>query len=136
MLKFYICNTCGNFIEMIEDSGVNPVCCGEDMEELVPGTSDGAREKHIPVCIESITVDTCKNTSDFKNITVQVGELPHPMTDAHLIQWITLLTDKGVYRKNLASNQKPEVHFILPHEEHVIAIYSYCNLHGLWVNYI
>ena len=34
--KFYICRTCGNIIEKINDSGVPVVCCGKPMEELVP----------------------------------------------------------------------------------------------------
>jgi len=48
-LKFYRCNHCGNIIAKVKDSGVNVVCCGDEMERLWPGTSDGAAEKHVPV---------------------------------------------------------------------------------------
>ena len=34
--KFYICRTCGNIIEKINDSCVPVVCCGKKMEELIP----------------------------------------------------------------------------------------------------
>ena len=49
MLKLYKCAHCGNIVEMVEDRGVNPVCCGELMQELVPNTTDAAQEKHVPV---------------------------------------------------------------------------------------
>ena len=47
--KFFICNTCGNIIAMVKESGVPVECCGEPMQELVPGTVDASREKHVPV---------------------------------------------------------------------------------------
>ena len=48
-MKFFKCETCGNVIEFLNASGVPVMCCGKKMEELVPGTSDGAAEKHVPV---------------------------------------------------------------------------------------
>ena len=42
--KFYKCAHCGNMIEKIEDKGVPVVCCGEVMQELVPGIVDAAVE--------------------------------------------------------------------------------------------
>ena len=48
-IKFYICKHCGNIVGMINDSGVVPACCGEKMNELVPNTTDAAKEKHVPV---------------------------------------------------------------------------------------
>ncbi len=44
---FYVCETCGNFVGMINESGAPMSCCGKHMKELVPGTSDGAVEKHV-----------------------------------------------------------------------------------------
>lgn len=132
MLKIYRCNVCGNLIEIIDHSGVNPVCCGEDMEELIPGTSDGAKEKHIPVCME--LPDALSSSDHVKTLHVQVGESEHPMTEAHYIPWIAVVTNQGVYRKHLMPSNKPEALFILPKDEEVLEIYSYCNLHGLWVS--
>ena len=47
--KFYICKHCGNIIAKVKDVGVPVVCCGEPMSEIVPGTTDAAVEKHVPV---------------------------------------------------------------------------------------
>ena len=34
--KFYICKHCGNIIELLNSSGVPVVCCGDEMDELIP----------------------------------------------------------------------------------------------------
>ena len=47
--KFYICKHCGNIIAKVKDSGVPIVCCGEEMTEIIPGTTDAAVEKHVPI---------------------------------------------------------------------------------------
>ena len=118
--KFYICEHCGNIVGMIHDSGVNPVCCGQKMTHLEAGVVEASREKHIPV----VTVEG--NT-----VKVAVGSVAHPMTEEHSIQWIYLQTTKGGQRKALAPNDPPVVTFALLEEEPV-AVYAYCNLHGLW----
>ena len=120
-VKIFNCMHCGNIIEMVEDKGVPVVCCGEKMTELVPGTSDGAAEKHVPV----VTVSGNK-------VTVNVGSDAHPMTDEHLISWIILETEDGCQRKHLSSADAPEASFMLADGEKAIAAYEYCNLHGLW----
>lgn len=48
-MKLYKCTHCGNIIAMWHDSGVPVMCCGEKMVELIPNTTDGAQEKHVPV---------------------------------------------------------------------------------------
>ena len=48
-MKFFICEHCGNIITMVQDKHVPVMCCGEKMKELLPGTTDGAFEKHVPV---------------------------------------------------------------------------------------
>lgn len=118
--KFYICNHCGNLITFINDSLVPLVCCGEKMTQLVANTVDAATEKHIPV----VKIDG--NTT-----SVTVGSVEHPMTKAHLIQWIYLRTDKGFQIKYLTPEDKPNAIFSL-HDEKPIEVYIYCNLHGLW----
>ena len=120
-VKIFKCMHCGNILEMVEDKGVPVVCCGEKMTELVPGTSDGAAEKHVPV----VTVSGNK-------VTVNVGSDAHPMTDEHLISWIILETEDGCQRKHLSSADAPEASFMLADGEKAIAAYEYCNLHGLW----
>lgn len=119
--QFYICRHCGNIITKIKDSGVKVVCCGEDMQELIPNTTDGAKEKHVPV----VTVEN-------KKITVVVGSVPHPMLQEHYIQWIFLETKKGIQMKKLQPDEKPEASFALTDDDELVAVYEYCNLHGLW----
>jgi superoxide reductase len=53
------------------------------------------------------------------------------MAEEHSILWVSLETDKGVHRKNLEVGKAPVVTFALS-DEKPIAVYAYCNLHGLW----
>ena len=120
-MTFYKCAHCGNIIAHLQDSGVRCVCCGEEMKPLVPNTSDGAGEKHVPV----ISVE--------RNIvTVTVGSVEHPMLEAHYIAWIILETKQGRQRKSLKPGEKPVAKFALTEGDAVVAAYEYCNLHGLW----
>lgn len=91
------------------------------MEELVPGTSDGAAEKHIPVI--KITGNT---------VSVTVGSKIHPSAAEHYIEWILLQTDQGVQQKWLAPGNSPQVDFAVMTGERVEAAYEYCNIHKLW----
>ena len=120
-MKFYICKHCGNIIAYVRSSGVPVVCCCEPMQEIIPGTTDGALEKHVPV----IEVEGNK-------VTVRVGAVEHPMLPEHYIEWIALETAQGNQRKPLAPGQKPEAVFMLAEGDSVVAAYEYCNLHSLW----
>ena len=118
--RFLICKHCGNIVAVVEDAGVDVICCGEKMQELVPNTVDAATEKHVPV----VTIDGCK-------VTVQVGEVPHPMLEEHYIQWIFVKTEKGGQRKLLTPGSEPKAEFCLV-DDKILEVYEYCNLHGLW----
>lgn len=120
-LVFYRCDICGNLIVMIENSGNIPQCCGQAMERLEPGKVDAVKEKHVPVI-----------TCDDKKVTITVGEIPHPMSELHYIEWICLQTNRGVYMRRLYPGEVPSVHFRLCASEKPICAYEYCNLHGLW----
>ena len=120
-MKFYVCEHCGNMVTFLHASGVPVICCGQPMTELVAGTVDAAHEKHIPV----VEVEGSK-------VTVKVGSVEHPMVEAHFIQWIALETNQGSQIKYLKPEQKPEAVFALAEGEEVVAVYEYCNLHGLW----
>ncbi len=124
-MKFYRCETCGNIITKLNDSGVPVVCCGQPMKELVPGAVDGAVEKHVP----AVTVEG--NT-----VKVQIGEVEHPMVEGHYIQFIALETSVGAQIKYLKPEEKPVAEFTLADGAKAIAVYEYCNLHGLWVKEI
>ena len=117
--KFYKCNHCGNVIVKVVDAGVSVVCCGEKMVELVPNTVDASGEKHLPV----VTV------LDNNSIKVEVGSVHHPMLPEHQISFIYVETENGGIQVNL--KDKPEAVVYLG-EEKAVAVYEYCNLHGLW----
>ncbi len=119
--KFYICPHCKNIIGMIQDVGVPVFCCGQKMEELVPNTVDASTEKHLPVV--AVDGDT---------ITVTVGTAEHPMQEEHLINWVYVQTEKGGQRKNLNPGETPSVSFVIK-DDQAVAVYAYCNLHGLWM---
>ena len=122
MKKFFVCKHCGNMIGLLHDAGVPMMCCGEKMVELVPNTTDAAQEKHVPVA-----------TVEGNKVVVNVGSVDHPMAAEHWIQWVYLETDKGGHRKVLNPGEKPHVVFALTEDEKPLAVYEYCNLHGLWV---
>lgn len=119
--KFYICKHCGNIIGLINNAGVPLVCCGEEMTELIPNTADASAEKHVPV----IAVEGSR-------VIVQIGSVPHPMTEQHYISWVYIQTEKGGQRKELQPDEKPYVEFLLTDDDRVESAYAYCNLHGLW----
>jgi superoxide reductase len=118
--KFYICEHCKNIVGKIHDSGVPLVCCGQKMTKLEPGTVEASVEKHLPV----VTVE-----GDV--VKVSVGSVLHPMSEEHNISWVYLLTDRGGQRKCLKPDAEPVVEFAIK-DEKPIAVYAYCNLHGLW----
>ncbi|MCH3917019.1 MAG: desulfoferrodoxin [Spirochaetia bacterium] len=119
--EFYLCKHCGNLIAMVHSAGPRVVCCGDEMTRLIPNSTDAAGEKHVPV----VTVNG--NT-----IEVNVGSVDHPMTEAHLIQWIYIQTEQGGQRKILKAGDKPHATFSLAAGDKAVAAYAYCNLHGLW----
>lgn len=118
--KFFVCEHCGNLVEVIESSGVPMVCCGQNMTELVPNTKDAAVEKHVPV----VTVN-----GDV--IEVNVGSVDHPMIEEHHIAWIYLLTENGGQLRELDHTGKPAAKFNISADKPV-KVLAYCNLHGLW----
>lgn len=118
-MKFYVCKHCGNVITHLKDSGVRVVCCGEQMQELVPNTTDAAQEKHVPV----VKVEGNK-------VTVTVGSTLHPMLEEHYIQFIILETEHGFQKRDLKPGEQPSAVFYT--EDKPVAAYEYCNLHGLW----
>ena len=120
-MKFFVCETCKNMVEVLKDSGMPIVCCGKNMKELIPGTTDGTAEKHVPV----VTIKGDK-------VKVKIGSEPHPMIDTHYIEWIAIETKKGTQRKKLKPGDEPCAEFLLTDKDEFIAAYEYCNVHSLW----
>lgn len=119
-VEFYCCQICGNVIVKLVDSGVMPECCGESMSLLTPKTKEEGSEKHLPIV-------KMKNGC----VEVRIGSEPHPMTEKHYIQWVCLVTNTNMYFAYLKSTDEPKVIFPLG-EEVPVAVYEYCNVHGLW----
>ncbi len=120
MEKFYLCTHCGNLVEVVKEGGAPLMCCGQKMTALTPNTVEASAEKHLPMV-----------TAEDGAVNVNVGSVNHPMIAEHHIMWVYLETDKGGYRKNLTAGEDPNVTFCLQ-DEKAIAVYAYCNLHGLW----
>ena len=116
MAKFYK-NPLGSIVTPLTDKGV----C-ENAIEIIPGTVEAAREKHIP----EFKVEDGK-------VLVQVGSVLHPMIDVHYIEWIYLETNLGDQIAFLKPGMEPKACFLLKEGEEVKAVYAYCNLHGLWM---
>ena len=119
--KFFICRHCGNMAGLIENKGVPMVCCGDKMTELIPNTVEASAEKHLPVVIETMA----------ESITVAVGSAPHPMEEAHNIAFVYVESERGGQRKCLKVGEEPKLSFAFA-DDKPIAVYAYCNLHGLW----
>ena len=120
-MKIFKCKKCDNMVTYLNKAACDVMCCGETMEEIVPNTSDGAGEKHVPV----VTVEGNK-------VIVKVGEVDHPMLPEHYIEWIAIETENGRQRKVLSPNDKPFAEFYIGDGGKVNAVYEYCNIHGLW----
>ena len=119
--KFFICEHCGKIIAVVKESGVPVMCCGQKMKEIIPGTTDAALEKHVPVY-----------TVENNIVKVKIGEVEHPMLSEHYIEWVSIQTKQGNQRKQLVPGAAPEVCFAICEGDDVEAVYAYCNLHGLW----
>ena len=119
--KFLKCSICGQIIAMVKETSIPVMCCGRAMDELIAGTVDASKEKHVP-----------QYTVENGVVKVNIGSIEHPMTNEHYIEWVSLQTVKGNQRKSLKPTSKPYVEFFIETGDKVEAVYAYCNLHGLW----
>lgn len=118
--EVYRCSICGGVVEVLHQGNVMQ-CCGQPMTLLRENDTDGAREKHVPV-VEAVE----------GGYRVTVGSVEHPMLAEHYIEWIELVTDSHVYRKELNPGEKPVALFLTDARQ--VFARAYCNLHGLWRN--
>ncbi len=117
-VEFYECDVCGNLVGKIRDGGGELVCCDQPMRKIIANTTDAAVEKHVPVV----------KKEDGK-LVIEVGAVPHPMTEQHYIEWIAVSGDDGTQRIQLNPGDEPKTIFCDAVGDEV---YAYCNLHGLW----
>lgn len=120
-LVFFRCPMCGNIIVYVKNSSIPVVCCGKPMEEIVPNKVDASEEKHVPV-VDLFT----------KSVMVTVGNELHPMLEAHYIEWIAFQSETGFQVHYLKPGEPPCYEFQMQESVRPIAVFAYCNLHGLW----
>lgn len=117
MSHFYLSKEGTIFYALSENPQQNPSLS----ELVVKDPSLEGKEKHVPVLY-----------LNGDKLEVSVGSTPHPMLEAHHIEWIMLITDKGTQLKRLKANEEPKASFLLEKDEKILEVYSYCNIHGLW----
>lgn len=119
-LRFFKCPHCGNVVVKLVDKGVPVFCCGVKMEEIFANTVEASVEKHLPVVTLNNGV-----------LDVKVGEVAHPMEEAHYINFAAVETTNGYSVVSLKPGDLPEAKVYVG-DKKVCAVYEYCNLHGLW----
>jgi len=118
---FFVCKQCGDIVKVIKNSVASMItCCNNDMIELVPNTVDASVEKHLP----AVTILD-------NSINVEIGSIPHPMQNDHHITFVCVETEHGEQCKYLKIGEEPKLVFSFSNDKPV-AVYAYCNLHGLW----
>lgn len=105
----------------MHDGGPTPVCCGEAMTVLTANTTEAAKEKHLPII-----------QKNQPKAAIQVGEIEHPMTTEHLIEWIAATDGKTIEIKHLTTSDQPVMQSNFDSSAK-LSVYAYCNLHGLWL---
>ncbi len=113
------CPKCGNIVEILRGEKGVLTCCNQSMLLLRENTQEAAEEKHIPVVFR-----------ENNKLKVIVGEVEHPMTEDHSIEWVEIITEQKVYRHIFSPGEKPECYFEIPQKQYKVR--AYCNLHGLW----
>lgn len=119
--KFFRCSRCGNLVGLIEDHGGPLFCCGEPMQRLVPNAVEAAGNRHLPFV-----------EMDGDAVTVHVGIEPHEMVEEHHIAWVYLQTVGGGQRKRLDPGKDAAAEAEFKVTDAAVAVYAYCNRHGLW----
>ncbi len=119
--RFFKCPICGQIIAKVKQTAVPVMCCGKAMEEILPNTVDASAEKHTPAYSVENNI-----------VTVNVGDVAHPMIAEHYIEWVSIQTKTGNQRKCLSPESSPIVTFAITPGDEVVCVYAYCNLHGLW----
>ncbi len=118
--EIYVCELCGNIVEVLGTGDGDLVCCGQEMTLQKENTVDASKEKHVPVLKVEGTV-----------ATVDVGSVPHPMEAKHYIEWIEIVQGSKQQRVSLKPGDAPKATFAVDAGVPV-SVRIYCNLHGLW----
>lgn len=118
-MKFYLIESTGEIIATSDNKDFLGGVSG--LKLLTANTVDAAKEKHVPVV-----------TADGNKVTVSVGSVEHPMTNEHHIKCVILETNVGFTYRELNYTGSPKAEFLLAEGDKAVAVYEFCNLHGLW----
>jgi len=88
------------------------------MAIIKPNTTDGEKEKHVPVA-----------QKENGTIHVSVGSTLHPMQPEHYIECITVDVGNRTETSYLIPGMEPKAEFS---DAATGSVYAYCNMHGLW----
>jgi superoxide reductase len=117
-MNFYLCEICGNVIELLYGEAERIECCSQNMTLLKAKTEDMGFEKHVPYPIVA-----------GNKVKVQIGETLHPSEEKHYIMWIACVNGNEITRVDLKPGEEPSATFEYKKGS---TIYAYCNIHGLW----
>ena len=124
-LELYKCHNCGNLVQVLVNGIGELVCCGQNMENLVPKYEENNElaEKHVPIIEEE---------NNRRIVTLK----HHPMVEEHYIQFIEVISDDNKYvkRKYLTPEDKEAVLSFKCECKEGIKARELCNIHGLWAN--
>lgn len=120
--QVYKCEICGNIVEVLHSGPGELVCCGKSMTLLIEkNKEEGFEEKHLP-----------KISQEGEDLKIQIGEVLHPMTKEHHIEWIEIQTNNKIIRKVFDPEETPLTLISCLNISNIQKIRAYCNLHGLW----
>ncbi len=117
--EVYVCEMCGNIVEVLEGGDGELVCCGQPMTLQAENKVDASKEKHVP----SVSIQE-------NQVSVQVGSVLHPMESNHYIMWIEICEGDKLKRKYLKPGEEPKATFCTAGGP--ISVRAFCNIHGLW----
>jgi superoxide reductase len=117
--QIYKCAVCGNIVQVLHAGQGELVCCGQPMRLQTENSVDASLEKHVPVVEKTAG-----------GVKIKVGSVPHPMEEAHYIEWIQVVAGGIAQRKYLKPGEAPEAEFCVSGDVQLVR--AYCNLHGLW----
>ena len=127
MHEIYKCEICGNVVDVSHAGPGELVCCNQAMTLMESKKEDMGAEKHLPV-MEKLPANECTVNN---GVRIKIGDIPHPMDDAHYIEWVEIITKDGKRGKQfLNPGDNTDIEFTTKSE--VAGARAYCNIHGLW----
>ena len=137
-MKGLICGTCGYVAIDGAAPDKCPVCQSpkdvfSEKDAINTSKDEGPGEKHVPVIK---VVKQCELVGEgCTDVHVKIGEVLHPMTAEHSIQWVDFYVDKKfVERVHLTPDCNPAASAHIKASSGKLTAIEFCNLHGHWIN--